>query len=129
MLDGFDWSGVVAAGGAVMGALLPVPDLGAAAPRPAWHNAPPKTPEVRLKEYYHCAEFERNETWVNYYGWGNTQAHSPFYDSDLDLFFVGLTAEQALLKIRHLHSVLLANKSKWRNVMSAVRLLRPQRVS
>lgn len=122
-----DWSGVVAAGGAVLGCLMPMPewarrneltrllylnkampvdedgegtnvDIGGCTVRPGY---------IRLPNQYAVPGTG--------YGADNGprgQVHnftSGFEDSDIDLFLVGLSSAQAIAKIRHIHAVLSAS--------------------
>jgi hypothetical protein len=62
-------------------------------------------------EYYHAGGFEDSELsgYYNHHRYadpGEATKLSPFVESDLDLFLVGLTPEQAIAKIKHLHSVM-----------------------
>lgn len=121
-----DWTGVLVAGGAVLGALLPLPDALYTKCFP--HGIQNYVPFLQydsgdalrsLMRHYHGAEDYEGETdsenlWDTEAEahWGPTlwrtsdSGSSVFKSSDIDIFLYGMNAEQAERKIEHILAVL-----------------------
>jgi hypothetical protein len=113
-----NWDGLVVAGGSVLGCLLPVPSWASSNDQNRLYYHSKAISEVDEDLFEHDLGVEGRDTipvWATpsdyfapYCNFDLMEDTSGWEASDIDLFLVGLSSEEAQDKIRHVHSILSA---------------------